>query len=101
MDIEFLGANNTVTGSKHLLTFGSRKVLIDCGLFQGLKVLRERNWRALPFDPAELDAVVLTHAHVDHSGCLPLLVRQGFDGPHYCSAATGRLRRDCIFRSSC
>lgn len=91
MKIEFLGANNTVTGSKHLLSVGGRKILIDCGLFQGLKVLRQRNWRPLPFDPATLDAVILTHAHVDHSGYLPLLVRQGFTGPIYCSTATRAL----------
>jgi len=70
---------------------GDKKILIDCGLFQGLKVLRQRNWRSLPFDPATLNAVILTHAHVDHSGHLPLLVRQGFNGPIYCSTATGAL----------
>lgn len=66
-------------------------MLVDCGLFQGLKSLRERNWQPLPFDPRRLDAIVLTHAHIDHSGYLPLVVRSGFSGPVYCSAATCRL----------
>ncbi|PWF43982.1 MBL fold metallo-hydrolase RNA specificity domain-containing protein [Massilia glaciei] len=88
MHIQFLGATGTVTGSKYLLTEGSRKVLVDCGLFQGYKELRLRNWAGLPFRPDELDAVVLTHAHLDHSGYLPLLVRDGFRGKIICSEAT-------------
>lgn len=88
MQIKFLGATGTVTGSKYLLTSGSAKILVDCGLFQGYKQLRLRNWQALPIHPAELDAVVLTHAHLDHSGYLPLLVRDGFKGKIYCSEAT-------------
>src|SRR6266542_865017 len=76
--ITFLGAAQTVTGSKHLLNVNGHRVLVDCGLFQGQKVLRERNWHNLPFDAASLDAVVLTHAHLDHSGYLPKLVAAGF-----------------------
>lgn len=89
--IAFLGAAGTVTGSKYLITTGGRRVLVDCGLFQGLKELRQRNWDA-PFpDPASLDAVILTHAHIDHTGYLPRLVRQGFRGPVYASPGTTEL----------
>ncbi|MPS49110.1 MBL fold metallo-hydrolase [Methylobacillus sp.] len=88
MQISFLGAAGTVTGSKHLVTSGNRRVLVDCGLFQGLKVLRLKNWARFPIDPATIDAVVLTHAHIDHTGYLPLLVRQGFRGKVYCSEVT-------------
>ena len=86
--VEFLGATRTVTGSKHLLSVNGQRVLVDCGLYQGLKELRLRNWQSLPFRPSELDAVVLTHAHLDHSGYLPRLVRQGFDGPIYATPGT-------------
>jgi len=88
MQISFLGAAGTVTGSKHLVTSGNRRVLVDCGLFQGVKVLRLKNWARFPIDPATIDAVVLTHAHIDHTGYLPLLVRQGFRGKVYCSEVT-------------
>ncbi len=92
MKLRFLGATGTVTGSKYLLSHevGSvvKRILIDCGLFQGLKQLRLRNWAALPIDPQTIDAVVLTHAHIDHSGYLPLLVKNGFSGKVYCSPAT-------------
>jgi metallo-beta-lactamase family protein len=81
MRITFLGAVGTVTGSKYLVRAGKARILVDCGLFQGFKNLRLRNWAPLPLDPASLDAVVLTHAHLDHSGYLPLLVRNGFRGP--------------------
>jgi metallo-beta-lactamase family protein len=91
MKVTFLGAAGAVTGSKYLLELGVRRLLIDCGLFQGLKRLRERNWQPLPFDPRSLDAVLLTHAHIDHSGYLPVLVRGGYRGPVYCTEATRRL----------
>lgn len=88
MELTFLGATGTVTGSKYLLTSGSTRILVDCGLFQGLKQLRLKNWSKLPINPRNLDAVVLTHAHIDHSGYLPLLVKNGFTGKVYCSSAT-------------
>jgi metallo-beta-lactamase family protein len=91
MRVTFLGAAGAVTGSKYLVELGARRVLVDCGLFQGLKRLRERNWQPLPFDPHSLDAVLLTHAHIDHSGYLPVLVRAGYQGPIYCTDATRRL----------
>lgn len=88
MRITFLGATKTVTGSKYLLTLGNKNILVDCGLFQGIKELRTRNWTTFPVDPRSIDAVILTHAHVDHSGYLPVLVKNGFTGPIYCSSAT-------------
>jgi metallo-beta-lactamase family protein len=91
MKLTFLGATDTVTGSKYLLEDGNKKFLIDCGLFQGLKDLRLRNWDMPPFDPATIDAVILTHAHIDHSGYLPVLVKNGFKGKIYCSPATADL----------
>ena len=89
--VQFLGAAGTVTGSKHLVRTNGRAVLLDCGLFQGLKSLRERNWAPPPFDPRELDAVVLSHAHLDHTGYLPVVVRRGFSGPIFCTPATADL----------
>ena len=86
--LTFLGAARTVTGSKYLLEHGRARVLVDCGLFQGYKQLRLRNWSPMPFKPASLDAVVLTHAHLDHSGYLPLLAKSGFRGKVYCTHAT-------------
>lgn len=83
-----LGGAGTVTGSKHLIEHGGRKLLVDCGLFQGLKALREMNWQHLPVRAEDIGAVVLTHAHLDHSGYLPKLVREGFKGPIYASSAT-------------
>jgi len=88
MEIGFLGATGTVTGSKYLVRAGDRKILVDCGLFQGYKQLRLRNRAPLPVDPREIDAVILTHAHLDHSGYLPLLVKNGFAGKVYCTRAT-------------
>jgi metallo-beta-lactamase family protein len=86
--ITFLGAAETVTGSRYLVETSQARILVDCGLFQGLKRLRERNWRNPPFEPGSLDAVVLTHAHIDHSGYLPRLASLGFDGPVYCTKGT-------------
>lgn len=86
--ITFLGAAGTVTGSKHLLEIAGRRILVDCGLFQGLKELRTRNWEALPIAASRIDAVVLTHAHLDHCGYLPRLVAHGFRGRIFCTPGT-------------
>jgi len=86
--IEFWGATGTVTGSKYLLNTGEKKILIDCGLFQGEKEIRRRNRTPPPFEPENLDAVILTHAHIDHSGYLPALIKRGFKGPVYSTEAT-------------
>ncbi|MES2919407.1 MAG: MBL fold metallo-hydrolase [Pseudomonadota bacterium] len=91
MELQFLGAAGTVTGSRYLLRRGAHKVLVDCGMFQGVKRLRERNRAPFPVDPKSLHAVVLTHAHVDHSGWLPALVRAGFRGHVYCTPGTQAL----------
>lgn len=88
MKLSFLGANFTVTGSKYLLEAGEKKYLIDCGLFQGHKQLRLRNREPFPVDPKTIEAVILTHAHLDHSGYIPLLIKQGFKGKIYASYAT-------------
>ncbi|MEQ1613780.1 MAG: MBL fold metallo-hydrolase [Hyphomicrobiaceae bacterium] len=88
MQISFYGATGTVTGSKYLFNDGVAETLVDCGLFQGFKQLRLRNWQPLPFDPKGIATVVLTHAHLDHSGALPLLVKNGFARRIYCSHAT-------------
>ena len=93
MKLTFLGAARTVTGSKHLLEADGHRVLVDCGLFQGLKALRERNWQPLPIAASAIDTVVLTHAHLDHCGFLPRLVRQGFRGRIFCTPATAELAR--------
>jgi metallo-beta-lactamase family protein len=93
LTLTFLGAARTVTGSKHLLEAGGERVLVDCGLFQGLKELRLRNWQPLPLSVDAIRAVVLTHAHLDHCGFLPRLVRQGFRGRIFCTPATAELAR--------
>ena len=93
MRLTFLGATGTVTGSKYLLEHRGRRLLLDCGLFQGLKQLRLRNWDAFPVAPASIDAVVLTHAHLDHGGYLPRLVAAGFRGSVHCTAPTHDLSR--------
>ena len=97
--ITFLGATQTVTGSRFLVTCGQIKVLVEAGLFQGSREIRERNWSAFPVDPAKLDAVILTHAHLDHCGYLPVLVKQGFTNPVYCTKYTERLA-EVILRDS-
>ncbi|MFC2952463.1 MBL fold metallo-hydrolase RNA specificity domain-containing protein [Marinicaulis aureus] len=86
--LTFLGGTGTVTGSKYLIEAHDKRILVDCGLFQGFKQLRLKNWSPLPVAPATIDAVVLTHAHLDHSGYIPLLVRNGFKGPVYSTPAT-------------
>ncbi len=91
--ITFLGGADTVTGSRYLVTHDGRRLLVDCGLFQGVKQLRLRNWAPLPVAPSQIDAVVLTHAHIDHSGYLPLLVREGFTGKVHATHATRDLCR--------
>src|SRR5262245_33850442 len=91
--ITFLGAARTVTGSKHLVESNGSKVLVDAGLFQGLRELRDRNWQDLPLKATDIDAIVLTHAHLDHCGYLPRLVSQGFRGRIFCTAGTQDLCR--------
>jgi metallo-beta-lactamase family protein len=91
MRITFLGAAGTVTGSKFLVEAENRRVLVDCGLFQGLKSLRRRNWEPFAVPPESIDAVILTHAHLDHSGALPMLVRDGFRGDIFCTPPTAKL----------
>ena len=100
MQISFHGAADTVTGSRHLVRMGGRSILLDCGLFQGFKVLRERNWLAPPAELIEADAVVLSHAHLDHSGWLPALVKHGFRGPIYASPATRDLAEVLLLDSA-
>lgn len=89
----FFGAAGTVTGSRYVLEAAGHRLLIDCGLFQGIKQLRLRNWAPPPIDPGSIDAVVLTHAHIDHSGYLPRLMTEGFRGQIYCTPATLELCR--------
>ena len=89
--ITFYGGVGTVTGSKYLLDFDGKRVLVDCGLFQGLKELRERNWEDPAFAPSSIDAVIITHAHIDHTGWLPRLVKLGFNGPVFTSKPTADL----------
>src|ERR1043165_8666046 len=90
-ELTFWGGVGTVTGSKDPVESGGARVLVDCGLFQGLRELRERNWDEPPFDAKSLDAVVITHAHIDHPGSLPRIVALGFGGPVYCSRGTAEL----------
>ncbi|NOZ49801.1 MAG: MBL fold metallo-hydrolase [Chloroflexi bacterium] len=87
-NLSFLGAAGTVTGSRHLLQINGKHYLVDCGLFQGGRRLRQKNWEPFPFPPEQIDAILITHAHIDHSGYLPRLVREGFRGPVYASEAT-------------
>ncbi len=88
VSITFLGGASTVTGSKYLVRHGAQTLLVDCGLFQGYKQLRLRNWTPLPVAPDQIDAVILTHAHLDHSGYLPLLVREGYAGKVHATPGT-------------
>lgn len=98
--LTFHGAAGTVTGSKYLLETPDAKVLIDCGMFQGLKKLRELNWAGTPFKASELDAVLLTHAHLDHTGYLPRVVKEGYSGPIYCTPATAKLAEIILLDSA-
>ncbi|MBU2954474.1 MBL fold metallo-hydrolase RNA specificity domain-containing protein [Marinobacter sp. F3R08] len=91
MKLRFLGGTGTVTGSRYLLSDEKHRVLVDCGMYQGVKTLRRRNWAKFPVDPSTIDAVVLTHAHIDHSGYLPALVKNGFKGKVFCTKATHEL----------
>ena len=91
MKVKFCGAVSSVTGSCHLLTAGEHQVLLDCGMYQGGKTLEQQNLEPFPFIPSEIESVILSHAHVDHCGRLPLLVKQGFSGPIYCTDATADL----------
>ncbi|MGD1894453.1 MAG: MBL fold metallo-hydrolase RNA specificity domain-containing protein [Cyclobacteriaceae bacterium] len=100
VSIQFLGAAQSVTGSKHLLHFDDFQVLMDCGLFQGLKKLRQRNWDPFPMDVSEVEALVISHAHIDHIGYLPKLVKEGYDGPIYCTTATADLMRIMLLDSA-
>jgi metallo-beta-lactamase family protein len=100
MRVAFWGAAGTVTGSRFVVDTGTARVLVDCGLFQGLKRLREANWEPFPVDPASIDAVVLTHAHIDHSGYLPALVRDGFRGRIWCTPGTAALARIMLLDSA-
>ncbi len=88
MKITFLGATEEVTGSKYLIEHENIKILVDCGMFQGPRELTRRNWQPLPIDPKSIDALVLTHAHIDHTGYIPVFVKNGFKGKIYCSKAT-------------
>lgn len=98
--VKFLGAAGTVTGSRYLLDIGGFRLLFDCGLFQGLKEVRRRNWDPLPVDAGSIDAVVISHAHIDHTGYLPKLVKEGFDGPIYCTKPTADLMEIMLLDSA-
>jgi metallo-beta-lactamase family protein len=89
--VKFLGGTESVTGSRFLLNVGGFRLLFDCGLFQGLKSLRLRNWETFPVDASSIDAVIISHAHIDHTGYLPKLVKEGFNGPIYCTEPTADL----------
>lgn len=100
MQVTFWGAAGTVTGSRFVVESGSSRVLVDCGLFQGVKRVRQQNWQPFPVDPASIDAVVLTHAHIDHSGYVPRLVRDGFGGTVHCTRSTAALAEIMLLDSA-
>lgn len=97
--VKFLGGAGAVTGSKYLIDLGEFEFLVDCGLYQGNRELRDRNWDKFPMPPMEMEAIVLTHAHLDHIGYLPKLVKQGFSGPIYCTEATAELAKILLLDS--
>jgi metallo-beta-lactamase family protein len=97
--LQFFGAAGTVTGSKTLIEYGGKRILVDCGLFQGIKSRRLQNWSKLPFDPATIETLLLTHAHLDHCGYIPLLVKNGFHGDIHCTEPTEALT-DIILKDS-
>lgn len=98
--IQFIGGAGTVTGSKTLLETNKRRILIDCGLFQGLKELRLLNWAQFPINPHEIDELILTHAHLDHCGYIPLLVKKGFKGVIHCTYPTRELAEIILLDSA-
>jgi metallo-beta-lactamase family protein len=100
VSVKFLGATGTVTGSRFLLDIGGFKLLFDCGLFQGLKELRLRNWDAFPTDASSIDAVIISHAHIDHTGYLPKIVKEGYKGPIYCTHPTADLMEIMLLDSA-
>lgn len=100
MKITFLGGAETVTGSKTLVEIDDKKLLVDCGLFQGIKELRKKNWDQFPINPAEIDVILLTHAHLDHCGYIPLLVKNGFKGNIYCTPPTFELTKIILLDSA-
>lgn len=100
VNVKFLGGTGTVTGSKYLVSVGGFRFLFDCGLFQGLKELRLRNWDTFPVDPSTINAVVISHAHIDHTGYLPRLVKEGFSGPIYCTEPTADLMEIMLLDSA-
>ncbi len=93
VNIQFLGAAKSVTGSKYLLDIGGKKIMVDCGLFQGLKQLRLRNWNDFPIPPKDVEVIIITHAHIDHIGYLPRMVNGGFHGRIICTQATEDLMK--------
>ncbi|MBD3637775.1 MAG: MBL fold metallo-hydrolase [Crocinitomicaceae bacterium] len=100
IQLQFLGGAGTVTGSKSLVQANGKNVLIDCGLFQGLKDLRNLNWNKFAIDPSTIDAIILTHAHLDHCGYIPVLVKNGFTGPIYCTPSTAELTEIILLDSA-
>lgn len=100
ISLGFHGAAGTVTGSKYLVRAGSKRILIDCGLFQGPRELRQRNWEKLPFDPAEIDGIILTHTHIDHIGYLPRMIAQGFSGPVFATPPTVEMAQVLLLDSA-
>ena len=100
VSVKFLGATGTVTGSRFLLNIGDFRLLFDCGLFQGLKELRLRNWENFPVDPSTINAIVISHAHIDHTGYLPRIVKEGFSGPIYCTKPTADLMEIMLLDSA-